>query len=113
MARSNPPPAVINRSTCQRCNTSRRHARPVRIPQFWTAATIQFWRLALNPSPDRDVIDAHVALRHDPFQISEAYEKRRYQRTQRTMISASKCRPLNSAGRFRFVHVEAYQTDRT
>ncbi len=30
--------------------------------------------------------------------------KRRYQRTQRTMISASKCRPLNSAGRFRRIH---------
>ena len=28
---------------------------------------------------------------------------RRYQRTRRTMISASKCRPLNSAGRFRFM----------
>ena len=26
------------------------------------------------------------------------------------MISASKCRPLNSAGRFRLMHAEAYQT---
>ena len=38
---------------------------------------------------------------------------RRYHRTHRTMISASKCRPLNSAGRFRFIYAEAYQTGRT
>ena len=38
---------------------------------------------------------------------------RRYHRTHRTMISASKCRPLNSAGRFRLMQAEAYQTGRT
>lgn len=38
---------------------------------------------------------------------------RRYQRTQRTIISASKCRPLNSPGRFRLMQVKAYQADRT
>jgi hypothetical protein len=37
---------------------------------------------------------------------------RRYQRTQRIIISASKCRPLNSAGRFRRMLIEAYQTVR-
>jgi hypothetical protein len=37
----------------------------------------------------------------------------RYQRTQSTMISTSNCRPLNSAGRFRLIQAEAYQTSRT
>ena len=35
---------------------------------------------------------------------------RRYHRTQRTIISASKWRPLNSAARFRLMLAEAYQT---
>jgi hypothetical protein len=35
---------------------------------------------------------------------------RRYQRTHRTMISASKCRPLNSVGCFGLMQTEAYQT---
>ena len=35
---------------------------------------------------------------------------RRYQRTHKTMISASKCRPLNSVGGFRLMHAQAYQT---
>src|SRR5438445_2577107 len=40
--------------------------------------------------------------------ISSRFRKlspnRRYQRTHRTMTSASKCLPLNSAGRFRRIH---------
>jgi hypothetical protein len=37
---------------------------------------------------------------------------RKYHRTHRTMISASKCRPLNSAGRFRLIYAEACQIGR-
>jgi hypothetical protein len=53
-----------------------------------------------------------AAVDHNRLQCL-AFAYRRYQRTQRTMISASKCRPLNSAGRFRFIQAEAYQTSRT
>jgi len=38
---------------------------------------------------------------------------RRYQRTHRTIISASKCRRLNSVGRSRLMQEEAYQIART
>ena len=48
--------------------------------------------------------------------ISSRFRKlrpnRRYHRTHRTMISASKWRPLNSAGRFRLMQSKAYQTGR-
>src|SRR5262252_8861242 len=46
--------------------------------------------------------------------ISSRFRKlspnRRYQRTHRTMISASKCRPLNSAGRFGRIHCKIPDT---
>jgi len=46
--------------------------RPVGVPQFRAAATIQFRRIPLNPAPDRDVIHAQVPLGHHLFQLAEA-----------------------------------------
>jgi len=42
--------------------------RPVCPPQFLATAAVQLGSIALNPSPDRDVVDAEVALRHNLFQ---------------------------------------------
>ena len=49
-----------------------RSSSAVRLPQFRTTAAVQFRRVPLNPTPDRDVIHAEVALRHDFFQIPQA-----------------------------------------
>jgi hypothetical protein len=46
--------------------------RPVRVPEFRSAAAVQFWRPPLDPTPDRYVIHTDVRLGHDLFQLSKA-----------------------------------------
>ena len=52
-----------------------RAPRPIGHPQFPAAAPVEFRRVTLHPTPDRDVIDGEVPLGHDLFQISEAEPK--------------------------------------
>jgi len=59
------------------------------------------------------MIYVQIPFSHEFFQISIASAYRRYQRTQTMMISASKCRPLNRAGRLFAMAFQAYQTELT
>jgi hypothetical protein len=45
------------------------------------------------------MVNGEVPLGHDLLQIAVLSEYRRYHRTQSRMITSSKCRPRNSAGR--------------
>ncbi len=58
--------------------------------QFAPPSFIQFGRVALHPAPHAGVVRRQTAYER---------ENRRYQRTAQTMISGSKCRHLNIAGR--------------
>ncbi len=53
--------------------------------------------VALYPTQDRSVRKLQTALRHHHDQIAQAELIRRYQRTHKTMISQSKCRPANKS----------------
>ena len=66
------------------------------MPELAANPLIQNGGIALDPTPDRE-----------SRQLSEY---RKYQRTQRTMVTSSKCRPRNSAGRF-WLTVSPYQID--
>ncbi len=46
--------------------------RPVGVPKFRSAPTVQFRRIALDPAPDGDVINAQVPLGHHLFRLPEA-----------------------------------------
>jgi hypothetical protein len=83
--------------------------RSVRVPQFASTTPTEFRSIVLDPAPNRNVIYVHVPLGHDLLEIAQASAKRRYRRTQ-LMISGSKCRPLNAAGRSRRMSGQAYQT---
>jgi hypothetical protein len=49
--------------------------RCVRHRQFWTATPFQFWRIALDPMPDCDVIHADVTPGRELLNISVAEPK--------------------------------------
>ena len=39
------------------------------MSELATNSLIQNWRIALDPTPDRDVVNTELALRHNFFQI--------------------------------------------
>src|SRR5271165_247157 len=70
------PPTVVGRSE----------------PRSQTA--LNFWGVALYPSPHRDVVDRKSALGKEFFHLAADREKRRYQPTASRMTSGSNCRHL-------------------
>jgi len=67
--------------------------------QFPPASPVQFGCVALHPAPNGGVVSGGPRSMSNSSTSRYESENRRYQRTAQTMISGSKCRHLNSAGR--------------
>ena len=114
-ARYKHPQPDINRSTCPRPGST---SRQLATTCSYSGAPVG----SVGSVPARTAGPSAKSSR-DPrpgsasamifFQLPQAERIPKYQRTQRTMISALNCRPLNSAGRLRFIPAEAYQTSRS
>ena len=59
------------------------------------ASFLQFGGVALTPTKGGGVINCETAFLHHFFEVAITEAYRKYQRTQRRMISDSECRHLN------------------
>ena len=67
------PPRDTNKPACRRLgNTFHRPATTGWYSAMRAAAAVQFRRIALNPTPDGDVVNAQVSLSHNFFKLAEA-----------------------------------------
>ena len=89
--------------------TFRRPAGSVGVAHFPPDTVIQNRPVMQNPSRDRGVIDGQPSFGHHLLGIAIASGYRRYQRTQRAMMSSRKCRPRNNAGRFARIRISPNQ----